>query len=71
MRNAEQLPSAIKNAFTTISKSDCLWVVSCVWIYALIYWIAIESYNTYIELLKEGKIANQDVLPTGIIDIAE
>lgn len=31
----------------------------------------LESYNTYTELLKEGKIANQDVLPTGIIDITE
>ena len=31
----------------------------------------LESYNTYIELLKEGKMQNTDVLPDGIIDITK
>ena len=33
--------------------------------------IILESYNTYIDLLKEGKIPNHDVLPDGIIDITK
>jgi len=31
----------------------------------------LESYNTYLDLLKEGKMPNQDVLPDGIIDITK
>jgi len=33
--------------------------------------IILESYNTYIDLLKEGKIPIHNVLPDGIIDITK
>lgn len=33
--------------------------------------IILESYNTYIELLKEGNIPNCEVLPDGVIDITK
>ena len=41
VRAADLLPEAIEKAFSSIHISDCIGWVSCVWICAIIYWIAI------------------------------
>ena len=61
VRAAILLPEAIGKAFSTIHVSDCIglyWMVSCVWICAIIYWIAIENVKS--EVRDQQQTTNQN-----------